>query len=169
MRRDPVGHRGTGPVDTDGQRGHFRAGLREQREAPDGPSRAGGDHAAPIRRAPGHRCGPLPPIPRTKVQAAPGEHPLLEFSHPALGAVGLACWFLFVGLHYRPLAWISFGIVVVTVAAGLGWLTSNARAAKRRGNAARAPFPPRLVMLHGLAATATVVLAVLTALSAGHG
>jgi hypothetical protein len=113
-------------------------------------------------------AGRPPPIPRTKVQAAPGEHPLLEFSHPALGAVGLACWFLFVGLHYRPLAWISFGIVVVTVAAGLGWLTSNARAARRRANAARAPFPPRLVMLHGLAATATVVLAVLTALSAGH-
>jgi hypothetical protein len=114
-------------------------------------------------------AGGPPPVPRTKVQAAPGEHPLLEFSHPALGAAGLACWFLFVGLHYRPLAWISFGIVVVTVVAGLGWLTSNARAAKRRGNTARAPFPPRLIMLHGVAATATVVLAVLTALSAGHG
>lgn len=114
-------------------------------------------------------AGRPPPIPRTKVHAAPGEHPLLEFIHPALGAVGLACWFLFVGLHYRPLAWIAFGIVVVTVAAGLGWLASNTLAARQRGNAARAPFPPRLAMLHGLAAAATVVLAVLTALSASHG
>lgn len=114
-------------------------------------------------------AGRPPPIPRTKVHAESGEHPLLEFSHPALGAIGLACWFLFVGLHYRPLAWISFGIVVVTVAAGLGWLTSSTLAARRRGTAARAPFPPRLITVHGLAAAATVVLAVLTALSASHG
>jgi hypothetical protein len=114
-------------------------------------------------------AGRPPPIPRTKVHAAPGEHPLLEFSHPALGGVGLACWFLFLGLHYRPLAWISFGIVLVTVAAGLGWLTSNTLASRQHGDATRAPFPPRLAMLHGLAAAATVVLAVLTALSASHG
>lgn len=113
--------------------------------------------------------GKPPPIPRTKVHATPGEHPLLEFSHPALGALGLACWFLFLGLHYRPLAWTSFGIVLVTIAAGLGWLASNRLAAKHRGEAARAPFPPRLVMLHGLAATGTVVLALVTALAAGHG
>jgi hypothetical protein len=113
--------------------------------------------------------GRPPPIPRTKVHSPPGEHPLLEFSHPALGAIGLACWFLFVGLHYRPLAWISFGILVLTVAAGLSWLASNARAARHRGDGARAAFPLRLIALHGLAATVTVVLAALTALSASHG
>jgi hypothetical protein len=114
-------------------------------------------------------AGGPPPIPRTKVHATPGEHPLLEFLHPALGAVGLACWFLFVGLHYRPLAWVSLGIVVVVVAAGLGWLASNTLAARGGGSAARAPFPPRLIMLHGLAATVTVLLAVLTAVSASRG
>jgi hypothetical protein len=117
--------------------------------------------------------GRPPPIPRTKVHSPPGEHPLLEFSHPALGAIGLACWFLFVGLHYRPLAWISFGILVLAVTAGLSWLASNARAARHRGDDAvqhdQAGFPLRLVMLHGLAATLTVVLVVLTALSASRG
>jgi hypothetical protein len=113
--------------------------------------------------------GRPPPIPRTKVHAPAGEHPLLEFIHPSLGALGLACWFLFVGLHYRPLAWISFGILVVTIGAGLGWLAGNSARARRHGEAARAGFPPRLVMLHGLAATGTVVLVVITALSASRG
>jgi len=110
-----------------------------------------------------------PPIPRVKVHSPPGEHPLLEFAHPALGAVGLACWFLFLGLHYRPLAWTSFGILMVTVAAGLGWLASNTRAVRHRGDGARAAFPRRLIVLHGAAATVTVALALLTALSASHG
>jgi hypothetical protein len=112
--------------------------------------------------------GEPPPIPRTKVHSPPGEHPLLEFSHPALGAIGLACWFLFVGLHYRPLAWISLGILVLTVAAGLSWLVGHARAARHRGGG-RVALPLRLIMLHGLAATLTVALVILTALSAGHG
>jgi hypothetical protein len=110
-----------------------------------------------------------PPIPRIKVHSPPGEHPLLEFAHPALGAIGLACWFLFLGLHYRPLAWTSFGILMVTVAAGLGWLASNTMAARHRRDGARAAFPRRLIVLHGAAATVTVALALLTALSASHG
>ena len=53
-------------------------------------------------------------------------------------------------------------------AAGLGWLAANALAARRHRDAARA-FPPRLIVLHGLAAAATLALTVLTALTAGHG
>ena len=71
-------------------------------------------------------------------------------------------------IHYRPLAWISFGILVVTLSAGLSWLGGNALAARRRPGATRA-FPPRLIVLHGLAAAATLALTVLTALTAGHG
>jgi hypothetical protein len=112
--------------------------------------------------------GKPPPVPRTRVTAPPGEHPLLEFSHPALALAGLACWFVFVLIHYRPLAWISFGVLVVTLGAGLGWLAANARAARRRQHAARA-FPPRLIALHGLAAAVAITLTVLTALSASHG
>jgi hypothetical protein len=112
--------------------------------------------------------GRPPPVPRTKVAAPPGEHPLLDFSHPGLAVVGLACWFLFVFIHYRPLAWISLGVLVVTLGAGLGWLGRNTRAG-RRGKGAARPFPPRLIVLHGLAATVAVSLTVLTALSASHG
>jgi hypothetical protein len=112
--------------------------------------------------------GRPPPGPHVKVAAPPGEHPLLQFSHPALALTGLGFWLAFVLVHYRPLAWISFGILVVTLGAGLGWLASNALAAGRRRGAART-FPPRLIVLHGLAAAATLILTVLTALSAGHG
>jgi hypothetical protein len=139
------------------------------------PERSAGVQAAgpgqplPISGVPPAISRVPPPIPRVKVHSPPGEHPLLEFAHPALGAVGLAFWFLFLGLHDRPLAWTSFGILMVTVAAGLGWLASNALAARHRGNGARAAFPRRLIVLHGAAATITVALALLTALSASHG
>jgi hypothetical protein len=109
-----------------------------------------------------------PPIPRVKVHATPGEHPLLEFSHPLLGLIGLGVWFIFVGTRHAPLAWVSFGILVAAIAAGLSWLARNALAARRGERPARAGFPPRLVLLHGLTASATFVIAVLTALTASH-
>jgi len=121
---------------------------------------------APLRSMAG-RAEP-PPIPRVKVHAAPGEHPLLEFSHPLLGLIGLGVWFIFVGTHHAPLAWVAFGILVAAIAAGLSWLARNARAAPRGERPARAGFPPRLVLLHGLAASATFVVAVLAALTASH-
>ena len=107
------------------------------------------------------RLAELPPIPRVRVHTPAGEHPLLEFSHPALGLVGLGLWFIFVGTHYHPLAWVAFGVLVVTIAAGLRWFIGHARAA-RRG-------VPRLALVHGLAASTTFLLAVLTALAASHG
>jgi hypothetical protein len=139
------------------------------REPSTGMQAAGPGQPRPSSRVPPAVSRVPPPIPRVKVHSPPGEHPLLEFAHPALGAVGLACWFLFLGLHYRPLAWTSFGILMVTVAAGLGWLASNALAARHHGDGARAAVPRRLIVLHGAAATVTVALALLTALSASHG
>lgn len=109
-----------------------------------------------------------PPIPRVKVHAKPGEHPLLEFSHPALGLIGMGVWFVYVGTRHAPLAWASFGILVAAIAAGLSWLARNRLAARRSGRPAGTGFPPRLILLHGLTATATFALAVLTALAASH-
>lgn len=149
----PVMVPGTDPAP--GAAGSPRAGSGSARPAP-----------APLRSMTG-RAEP-PPIPRVKVHATPGEHPLLEFSHPLLGLIGLGVWFIFVGTHHAPLAWVAFGILVAAIAAGLSWLARNARAARRGERPARAGFPPRLVLLHGLAASATFVVAVLAALTAGH-
>ncbi len=112
--------------------------------------------------------GRPPLVPHAMVTAPPGEHPLLQFCHPALALIGFGFWLAFVLVHYRPLAWISFGVLVVTLGAGLSWLTGNTLEARRHHGAAPA-FPPRLIVLHGLAAAATLALTVLTALTAGHG
>ena len=114
--------------------------------------------------------GEMPDIPRVKVHATPGEHPLLEFCHPALGAVGLGLWFIYVGTGHRPLAWVAFGVLVVTIGAGLSWLVRSARSARaaRAEGAPRRALPSRLILLHGLLATATFTLAVLTALTASR-
>lgn len=111
--------------------------------------------------------GKPPPAPKVKVATPPGEHPLLEFSHPALAITGLACWFMFVFVRYTPFAWISFSILMVTIAMGLTWLVHNVRAARHHVKGAW-NFPPRLVLLHGTAAAVAITLSVLAGLSASH-
>jgi hypothetical protein len=149
----------TQPADASG-------GPAQRASAVGGPAQTAG---APARFAaiPLTEDGRPPPVPHAKVTSPPGEHPLLQFCHPALALIGFGFWLAFVFVHYRPLAWISFGILVITISAGLSWLTGNTLAARRQG-AAHA-FPPRLIALHGLAAVATLALALLTALTAGHG
>lgn len=112
--------------------------------------------------------GRPPPVPKVRVTAPPGEHPLLEFSHPAMAVFGLASWFAFVFVHYRPFAWFSLGILVVAIVLGLTWLIRNAQAVQHQARAAWR-FPRRLVLLHGLAAATGISLTILTALSATHG
>ena len=160
-----------------GQKAGAAAGPAQESGTAAGPAQTDGTPAGPAQTAgtparfaaiPLTEDGRPPPVPRVKVAAPPGEHPLLQFSHPALALIGFGFWLAFVLVHYRPLAWISFGVLVVTLGAGLGWLTGNALATRRRQDAAR-NFPSQLIVLHGLSAAATLALTVLTALSAGHG
>jgi hypothetical protein len=112
--------------------------------------------------------GRPPPITHTRISAGPGEHPLLEFMHPALGIIGLGCWIAFVVTHFGAFAWVASGIVAVTIGAGLSWAASNARAARRRGSAPGPRFPGRLIAAHGAAAAVTLALAIVTALTAAR-
>lgn len=112
--------------------------------------------------------GGPPPSPHVRVATPAGEHPLLEFSHPTLAVTGIACWMMFTFVHYRPLAWIAFAILVLTLMAGLGWLTRSRQAASRRVPGAWS-FPPRLIWVHGLIASSSLVLTVLTAILASRG
>jgi hypothetical protein len=111
--------------------------------------------------------GGPPPSPHVRIATPDGEHPLLEFSHPMLAVTGIACWMMFTFVHYLPLAWIAFGILVVTLLLGLAWAGRNLRAVGRRTSAAW-PFPPRLALTHGLIGASSLVLAVLTAIVASH-
>lgn len=124
--------------------------------------------AVPVPGAGRGPAGEMPAIPRVKVHAAPGEHPLLEFFHPTLGLLGLGLWFIYLGTHHRPLAWVAFGVLVLTVTAGLSWLARSARAARAAGGPRRI-LPGRLALLHGVLATATFALVILTALAASQG
>jgi hypothetical protein len=112
--------------------------------------------------------GKPPPGPHVRVATPPGEHPLLEFSHPALAISGAACWLMFTLVHYRPFAWVSFGILMVALLLGVGWFLRNRQAAGRQ-LAGSWTFPPRLLALHGLAAGLSITLTVVTALVASHG
>jgi hypothetical protein len=109
-----------------------------------------------------------PPVPHIRVTTQPGEHPLLEFAHPALAVAGMACWFMFTFVHYRPLAWVSLGILVVALSLGFGWLIRNNQAVRNHVQGAW-HFPPRLALLHGFMAAFSLTLTVLTALIASHG
>jgi hypothetical protein len=111
--------------------------------------------------------GKPPPTPHTRVTTPAGDHPLLEFSHPALAITGIACWMMFTLVHYRPLAWIAFAILVLTMAMGATWLASSRRSARRQETPAWS-FPPRLVWLHGLAAVCSITLTVLAAVTASR-
>jgi hypothetical protein len=132
------------------------------------PAPAPSPAAVPVPGAGRGPHGEMPDIPQVKVHGAPGEHPLLEFSHPTLGLLGLGLWFIYVGTHRQPLAWVAFGVLVLTITAGLSWLVRSARSARAAGRPGRV-LPTGLALLHGLLATATFVLAVLTALVASHG
>ncbi len=134
--------------------------------APAGPVTA--TPGKPVTAAPAATSGrPAvpPPIPHTRVTAGPGEHPLREFSHPALGITGLACWLAFVATHYQGFAWVASAMLIITVAAGLAWLASNAR---RAGRAGPAGIPKRLMFLQGLAAAVSSALVVASVLAAVH-
>jgi hypothetical protein len=109
--------------------------------------------------------GMPPRVPHTRVQAPAGQHPVLEFSHPALAVTGMACWTMFTFVHYRPLAWIAFAVLAVTLLIGLGWFASNRRAGQRQTPGAMT-FPRRLLLAHGLIAGATLALTVLSAVVA---
>jgi hypothetical protein len=124
--------------------------------------------AARSRAVPLTPEGLPPPVPHIRVTAQPGEHPLLEFSHPALAVAGMACWFMYTFVHYRPLAWVSLGILVVAIGLGLGWLIRNNQAVRNHARGAW-HFPPRLIMLHGSVAAVSITMTVLTALIASHG
>jgi hypothetical protein len=112
--------------------------------------------------------GKPPPIPHLKVIAPDGGRTLLEFSHPALAITGVACWMMFTFVHYRPLAWIAFATLVVTMLIGLSWLTYNRRAARREPGRGWS-FPTRLVWLHGVVAVCSITLTVLVAVTASRG
>jgi len=124
-----------------------------------------------LRRAARERFDPPSLTAAKSAPVVPELRSLLEFAHPACAIVGLGFWLGFTLIHDQALGWIGFGLVTATVCLGLTWFTANARSAGRPGSAERGPAPsfsPRMVIVHGSAATVTFALAALTALVLGR-
>lgn len=87
--------------------------------------------------------------------------PLLEFTHPALALTGLTFWIFFVMTGDRPFAWVSAGVLMVAILAGVSWVFAS----RRQRDPGGLRFPPRLVLLHGAAAMGTLALVVIAAVA----
>ncbi len=131
------------------------------------PAAAGVPAAASAALASG---SPVPPITHTRITTQAGQHPVLEFMHPALGVLGGGSWIAFVVTRDPAFAWVASGFAAVTICAGLSWFVRGARARRRAGTSDmpdRRP-PGRLIAVHGSGAGLTLVLAVVTAFIAYH-
>lgn len=164
-------------------------GIRARRAAPPAapPAASPVAPAAAPARSPRARDRFDPPsLTRAKSEPLPGLRALGEFTHPALALTGLGFWLGYVLTRDRAFAAIGFGVLLGAIGAGLTWFASNARAARRAARQAGAgagdqgegeheespgtarsadtlSFPPRLLILHGIGATLTLLLVALIA------
>jgi hypothetical protein len=121
-----------------------------------------------------------PSLQRAKSEPAPGLKELTEFAHPALAMIGVGFWIGYVVSRDRLFAAIGLGVLLGAICAGVSWFAANTRAARRaatagavnpsavdRGTVDRGAAPlsasPRLLILHALGATLTLLFAVLIA------
>jgi hypothetical protein len=98
----------------------------------------------------------------------------LVVSHVTLAGSGLAIWVVYLVRDADQLAWVTLGMLVPVALLGYGmfirWLGSR-RARQVARASSRAPaesrLPSAMVLCHGAAGAATVVLVLLTALRLG--
>jgi hypothetical protein len=118
-----------------------------------------------------------PSLQRAKSEPVPGLKALAEFAHPSLAMIGFGFWLGYIVSHKALFAEIGLGILLGAICAGLSWFIANTRAAKRLaaantdlskaapGTAPLAP-PSRVLILHAIGATLTLLFAVLIAVHA---
>jgi hypothetical protein len=118
-----------------------------------------------------------PSLRRAKSEPVPGLKAMAEFAHPALAMIGLGFWLGYVVSRDRLFAEIGLGVLLGAICAGLSWFIVNTRAAKRAAAAGTdlatsapgtAPLTPptRVLTVHAIGATLTLLFAVLIAVHA---
>jgi hypothetical protein len=88
------------------------------------------------------------------------------FSHFGLALAGLVIWIAFMVTGVPVLAWLAVGVIIGVAGLGMGAL-SAALPDPARGTALRARLPVTVIALHGMFATATILLVLLAAIGAG--
>ena len=131
---------------------------------------------APAPAAPARVRDPFAPpsLQRERSESLPLMRALVEFTHPALGMIGLGFWFGYVVSRDRLFLAIGLGILLGAIGAGLSWFTVNTRAVKRAAAAEAAgqpgiedprfapqTFSRRVLVLHGAGAALTLLIAAL--------
>ena len=144
------------------------------------PAAAPAPPARPLRNR--DRFDP-PSLQRAKNEPIPGLRALAEFTHPALAMIGFGIWLGYVVSRDRLYAEIGLGVLLGAICAGVSWFIVNTRAAKRiatedtdntddtaPGTSAPGTAPltasSRVLTLHALGATLTLLFAILIAVHA---
>ncbi|MGD0687773.1 MAG: hypothetical protein ABSA03_21995 [Streptosporangiaceae bacterium] len=121
--------------------------------------------------------------PRRRPALAAGRPPAIIISHFALALAGLGIWIAFMAAGVAALAWAAVGLIVPAAGLGMAALVAAqpepapgvgtaspgpALAARVARTAApgRAGTPVAVIVLHGVLAAATILLAVLAAIGA---
>jgi hypothetical protein len=103
-----------------------------------------------------------PSLARAKAEPLPGMRALGEFLHPLLGITGFGLFVGYVLVRDWFIGAMALGVGIGTVAAGVSWAVINVRAARRHPPDEHAmTFTPRLLILHGAGADATILVAAL--------
>jgi hypothetical protein len=139
------------------------------------PARAADEADRTDQTAPAKVRDPFAPpsLQRERSESLPLMRSLIEFTHPALAMIGLGFWFGYVVSRDRTFLAIGLGIMLGAIAAGASWFTANHRAVTRTAAAEAAgqpagdprfapqSFRPRVLILHGVGAALTLLIAAL--------
>lgn len=101
--------------------------------------------------------------PRGRRQGSAGLVAATVLSHFGLAVAGLVLWIAFVITGTPGLAWLGVGLIVLIAGLGMGALS----AALPEPGPPKAGLPVIIIAIHGLLATATILLVLLAAIGAG--
>jgi hypothetical protein len=93
--------------------------------------------------------------------------PVTVLSHFGLAVAGLGVWIAFVMTGTPVLAWLGVALIVLIAGLGMGALSAALPEPGRGPVTATAGMPVTVIAVHGMLATATILLVLLAAISAG--
>lgn len=92
--------------------------------------------------------------------------PITVLSHFALAVTGLGVWITFMVAGSPVLAWLAVGLIVLTAGLGMGALSTALSQPSWDAAPTRAGTPVAVIAVHGVLATATILLVLLAAIGA---
>ncbi len=105
--------------------------------------------------------------PRGRRKGSAGLVPAIILSHFGLAVAGLSLWIAFVITGTPGLAWLGVGLIVLIAGLGMGALSAALPEPGGMPGTQRAGLPVIIIAIHGLLATATILLVLLAAIGAG--